>query len=217
MNRSLLLALALPLALAAPTAFAERAHPAHPSHPVRAAASPAPHLQAAMRSLWHGHVVHAREYALAVHAGNAGAATRANAAVVANAKQISNAVGGFYGDAGGNRMFELLGGHWGAIKHLTDAAHAGDVAGKNAATGDLTANAKDIAKFLSGANPNLPENAVFGLLATHGAHHGAQIDQIMKSDRKGEAATWTMMQKHMDTLADTLAGAIAKQFPQKAT
>lgn len=32
----------------------------------------------------------------------------------------------------------------------------------------ITANAHEIAKFLSGANPYLPENAVFGLLSAHG-------------------------------------------------
>ena len=212
MNRPLLLALVLPLALSAPPAFAGRDQPAHPMHAAPQPAKPAPRLQTALRSLWHDHVVHAREYAYAVHAGKTKAAAKADAAVVSNAKQIANTVGGFYGDAGGRRMLELLGGHWGAIKHLTDAAHAGDIGGRNAATGDLTANAKDIATFLSGANPNLPQNAVFGLLAAH----GAQIDQIMKGDRKGEAATWMMMQKHMDTIADTLAGAIAKQFPAKA-
>ena len=34
---------------------------------------------------------------------------------------------------------------------------------------DLTANADAIAKFLSSANPNLPESAVKGLLMTHAA------------------------------------------------
>src|SRR6478672_10151631 len=62
----------------------------------------APKLHAAMRQLWHGHIVHAREYAMAVHAGNAAGAKKAADAVVANAHQISDAVGGFYGKAGGD-------------------------------------------------------------------------------------------------------------------
>jgi hypothetical protein len=206
------LILALPLAFATPMALAQHAHPP----PASAAAVPAPKLHAALRRLWHGHVVHAREYAMAVHSGNATAARKADAAVVANAKQIADAVGAFYGDAAGTRMLELLAGHWGAVSHVTDASRTGDAAARTQAIADLTANAKAIAAFLAGANPNLPEDAVFGLLAAHDGHHVAQIDQIMKGDHKGEAATWAAMQKHMDTIADALAGAIAKQFPSKA-
>jgi hypothetical protein len=207
------LILALPLAFADPIALAQHTHPAA----ARAAAVPAPKLQSALRGLWHAHVVHAREYAMAVHSGNANAARKADAAVVGNAKQIAGAVGGFYGDAAGARMLELLAGHWGAVRHITDASRAGDAAGRTQAIADLTTNAKAIAAFLAGANPNLPEDAVFGLLAAHGGHHVAQIDQIMKGDHTGEAATWAAMQKHMDAIADALAGAIAKQFPKKAS
>ena len=212
MSRIALL-LALPLAFATPPLLAQHAHPA----PATAAAAPAPKLQAALRGLWHGHVAHARDYAMAVHAGNANAARAADAAVVANAKQIANAVAGFYGDAAGKRMLELLAGHWSAVKHVTDATRAGDAAGRTQAIADLTTNATAIAAFLSGANPYLPQDAVFGLLAAHGGHHVAQIDQLMAGDTKAEATTWAAMQQHMDTIADALAGAIAKQFPKKAS
>ncbi len=177
----------------------------------------APKLQAALRDLWHGHIVHARDYALAVHANKAADAKQAADAVVANAKQISGAVAGFYGKAGGDRMMELLGGHWGAVKALTDARAKGDSAAADKATSDLNANAGEIAKFLSGANPNLPEDTVRGLMLAHGAHHSQLIEQIMAGDTSGEATTWTAMQQHMDMIADALAGAIAKQFPEKAS
>jgi hypothetical protein len=189
--------------------------------PVEPAAAPvaevaAPNLQAALRDLWHGHIVHARDYAIAVHAGNKADASKAADAVVANAHQISDAVAGFYGKAGGDRMMELLGGHWGAVKALTDTRAAKDDAGATKAMSDLTANAGEIAKFLAGANPNLPEDTVRGLLLAHGAHHSSQIDLVLKDDAAGEATEWTAMQAHMDMIADALAGAIAKQFPEKA-
>ncbi|WP_159016958.1 hypothetical protein [Cognatiluteimonas profundi] len=181
-----------------------------------AASVPAPKLQAALRDLWHGHIVHAREYALAMHAKDAAGARKAADAVVANARQISGVVAGFYGKAGGDRMLELLGGHWGAVKALTDARAKNDSAAADKAMADLAANAGEIARFLAGANPNLPEDTVRGLLLAHGAHHAQQIQQIMAGDTVGEAATWTAMQAHMDAIADALAGAIAKQFPRRA-
>ena len=185
--------------------------------PTPATAASAPKLHAALRSLWHGHIVHARDYAMAVHALDDARAKNAADAVVANAHQISDAVAGFYGKAGGDRMMELLGGHWGAVKALTDAqAHHDAAAGQKAMT-DLVANAGEIAKFLAGANPNLPEDTVRGLLLAHGAHHQQQISQIMAGDMTAEGNTWTAMQQHMDAIADALAGAIAKQFPAKAS
>ena len=181
-----------------------------------AAAAPAPALQAAMRDLWHGHIVHARDYAMAVHAADTSRAEAAAAAVVANARQIADAVGGFYGAAAGEQMMDLLAGHWGAVKALTDARAAGDGDAADTALDALSANAGAIAEFLSGANPNLPEDTVRGMMLAHGAHHSQQITQVMAGDRAGEAETWRAMQAHMDAIADALAGAIAAQFPDKA-
>ncbi len=181
-----------------------------------AAAPAAPKLHAALRGLWQGHVMRTRAYAFAVKAHDAVAADNAAKGVVANATDIANAVGGFYGDAAGKQMLQLLAGHWGGVKALTDAGVKHDAAARQHAMDELTKNADAIAAFLSGANPYLPKDALLGLLAAHAGHHAAQIDAIMTGDTAGEAATWKAMQAHMDTIADALADAIAKQFPAKA-
>src|SRR5690606_4917347 len=118
----------------------------------------APQLQAAMRDLWHGHIVHTRDYALAVHAGDATADDAAADAVVENARQLADAVTVFYVVAGGDQIMTMVAGHWGAVKAMTDARADDDQAGVTAAMNDLTANAGAIAVFLAGANPNLPED-----------------------------------------------------------
>ncbi|MEO5622251.1 MAG: hypothetical protein ABJB02_07370 [Dokdonella sp.] len=208
------LALGLSLAAAVPIAAAQETHAAM-AQP--AATATAPKLHAAMRSLWQGHIEHTRAYAVAVKAGNAAAATKAADATVANAKQIADAVGGFYGADAGKGMLDLLAGHWGGVKAMTDAEHAGDKAAHAKAMQDLTSNADAIAKFLSGANPNLTYAGVNGLMVMHIGDHEAQISQIMSGDAAAEKTTWTHMQAHMNTLADALSDAIAKQFPAKAT
>jgi hypothetical protein len=212
---SLICALALAVSAAAMALPARADAPA--MAPPAAAAPAAPKLHAAMRGLWQGHIQHTRAYAVAVKAGNAGAAKKAADDVVANAKDIANAVAGFYGADAGKQMLQLLAGHWGGVKAMTDAGKSGDTAAHQKAMDDLTANAAAIAKFLSGANPNLPDDAVRGLLMTHVGHHAQQIDEIMKGDAQAEAATFKAMQTHMNTLADALSGGIAKQFPAKAT
>ncbi|HJU26813.1 MAG TPA: hypothetical protein VJ722_09070, partial [Rhodanobacteraceae bacterium] len=55
------LALGLVLAASAPATLAQESGAA----PVAATSATAPKLHAAMRSLWHGHIVHARAYAMA--------------------------------------------------------------------------------------------------------------------------------------------------------
>lgn len=215
MTRPVLLALALcpALALAAPPSPPA----AHAAASAAQAAVPAPKLQAALRGLWHDHVVQTRAYAMAVQDHNSTHAEQAAEGVVANAKRLADAVGSYYGAAAGKQMLTLLAGHWDAVKAMTDAQARGDNRARDAAMTRLTANAGEIAKFLSTANPYLPENAVMGLLTAHGAHHAAQIQQVMAGDMRAEAVTWKAMQAHMDTLADALAGAIARQFPAKAS
>jgi hypothetical protein len=206
----------------AATGFTSAAAMAH-DMTAMAAATPdatsvaAPKLDAALRALWLGHVTHTRKYAVAVHAHDTAKAKTAEDAVVANAKQIADAVGGFYGQAAGEQTLKLLAAHWGGVKALTDATAANDNAGEQKAMANLNANVTDIAKFFSSANPYLPESAVQGLFAAHVAHHASQIQQIMKGDIKDEQTTWAAMQAHMNTIADALAGGIAKQFPAKAS
>ena len=81
---------------------------------------------------------------------------------------------------------------------------------------ELGTNAKAIADFLAGANPNLPQPTLLSLLAAHGAHHLAQIQEVQAGDLTGEAKTWEAMRAHMLVIADALAAGIAKQFPDKA-
>lgn len=191
---------------------------AGPAASASAEATAAPQLHQAMRSLWHGHIVATRDYALAVHAGDSAGQAKAADAVVANAKQIANAVAGFYGQAAGDGLLKLLAGHWGGVKALTDTTKAGDKAGEQKAMADLAGNATALAKFLAGANPkNWTEGALQGALMMHVNDHKTQLELMMSNapqDRQQQA--WTEMQHHMDMIADVLADGIAKQFPDKA-
>lgn len=208
------LALGLTFAATAPTALAA---PVQAAASAAATAPAAPQLKATMRSLWHGHIVTTREYAQAVHAGNKAAEKKAADAVVANAKQIANAVAGFYGKPAGDGLLKLLAGHWGGVKALTDTTKAGDTAGEQKAMDDLASNATAIAKFLAGANPNWSESTLQGALMMHVNDHKTQLDEMMsKAPAAEQAKSWTEMQAHMNMIADTLTEGIAKQFPNKA-
>lgn len=171
--------------------------------------------QAAERDLWVGHIFWVREVARSLVEKNQAAADFAEKQVVANARQLAGAIEPFYGKAASDQLFKLLAGHYTAIKAHATATIAGDAAGQKKAIADLTSNANEIAKFLSGANPNLPEATLKSLLAAHGAHHVQQNLQLAAHDMAGEARTWEAMKSHIYTLSDALIGGIAKQFPEK--
>lgn len=170
---------------------------------------------AAQRDLWVGHIFWVRNVATETLTGNAKAAAAAEKEVVANAKAIAASIEPFYGKAASEKLFGLLAGHYGAVKQYLEASVAGSKARQDAAFKSVTGNATEIARFLSGANPNLPFDTLNGLLLGHGGHHIQEIQQLKARQFAEEAQTWEAMKKHMYVIADALAGAIAKQFPAK--
>jgi hypothetical protein len=208
MNRN---RLSIAATLAAAFAIGAPAYAAH-EHAAPAASSKVGETKDALRDLWVGHVFWVRNVALETIAGNTAAAKAAEDQVVANAKQIAAAIEPFYGKAASDTLFGQLAGHYGAVKEYLSATGK---AAQDAAFKKLVANAEEIAKFLSGANPNLPIDTLRSLLLAHGGHHVEQIRQLREKDYAGEAKTWEAMKQHMYVIADALTGAIAKQFPQK--
>lgn len=171
--------------------------------------------KSALRDLWLGHVFWVRNVVISAISGDKSAEKTAETEVVANAKAIAASIEPFYGAAAKDKLFGLLAGHYGAVKAYLEASLAKDSAKQAAAVDKLGSNAAEIATLLSGANPNLPKDAVLGLLQAHGGHHIAQIQQLQAADFAGEAKTWSDMTRHMYIIADALGGAIAKQFPEK--
>jgi hypothetical protein len=186
----------------------------HSEHPAQHATT-ATETSAALRDLWMGHIFWVRNVALETFAGNSKAAAAAEQQVVANAQQIAASIEPFYGKAASDQLFGLLAKHYGAVKDYLTANVAGDKPKQDAAYNDLARNAADIARFLSGANPNLPYDTVNALLLAHGAHHVKQIQQLHAKEYAAEAETWAAMKKHMYAISDAIAVAIVKQFPAK--
>jgi hypothetical protein len=206
------------LTVAALTVFLAPAAPALAQHAAHAAATEpaggkAAATGAALRDLWVGHIFWTRNVVTNTLAGNKAAAAAAEKEVVANAKAIAGAIEPYYGKEASDKLFGLLAGHYGAIKEFLQAA--GSKEKEDAAIKKLTSNAGEIARFLSGANPNLPLDTLQGLLLAHGGHHLQQVRQLRGKQYADEAQTWEAMKNHMYVIADALTGAIAKQFPAK--
>ncbi len=171
--------------------------------------------KAMMRNLWAGHIFWIRNVVVDNATGNPDAREIAEKEVVANAKQIASTLSPFYGEPASEKLFALLADHYGAITEYADATAVGNTPQQDAALAHLASNADDIAVFLRGANPYLSKDSVRGLIAAHGSHHVAQINQLQEHDYSSEAQTWKVMRQHVDVIADTLTTALAKQFPAK--
>jgi hypothetical protein len=189
----------------------------HGTHSLAQTSAPAKvnETEAALRDLWVGHVFWVRNVVVSTFAGNRPAAEAAEQEVVANAKQIAAAIEPYYGKDASEKLFGLLAGHYGAVKQYLEATVADNKGKQDAAFKSLSANATEISRFLSGANPNLPFDALNGLLLAHGGHHVQQIQQVKSKQYAEEAQTWEAMKRHMYVIADALAEAIAKQFPKQ--
>ena len=168
-----------------------------------------------LRDLWVSHGFWVRTLVTETLAGNTAAAANAENQAVANAKQIAATIEPFYGKSASEKLFNLLGGHYGAIKQYLDAVVKDDKTKQDRAQKAMVTNGGEIAAFLSSANPNLPIETLRGMLLAHGGHHVQQIHQLQAKEYAQEAQTWEAMKAHMYAIADALTAALAKQFPEK--
>jgi hypothetical protein len=172
-------------------------------------------LRLAMRNLWEDHIFWVRNVVLTTKLGDTAAAKVEEEQVVKDAREIANAVIPYYGKDAGNKLFNLLAAHYGAVKDCMNAVYSGNKEAKNVAMDKMNKNADEIATFLSSANPNWPKAALLSALAAHAGYHMAEIDAINAKDFPSEAKTWGAMKAQVDGIADTLTEGLVKQFPQK--
>ncbi|MDH5195087.1 MAG: hypothetical protein OEW32_15475, partial [Nitrospira sp.] len=92
---------------------------------------------------------------------------------------------------------------------------AGNARQQDAAKANFTSNVDEIASFFSGINPHLSKEAVRTLFAAHVDQHVAQIHKFQDKDYAGEEESWPGMEHQIYVIADTLAAALVKQFPNK--
>ncbi len=132
-----------------------------------------------------------------------------------NSVELARSIGSVYGADAEKRFLELWRAHIGMFVAYTQGAAAKDQGKMAKARTDLDGYRKDFDAFLSGANPNLPKGAVAELLVPHVQHLTATIDAIAAGDLAAGFDMLKMAADQSQKIADPLAGAIVKQFPDK--
>jgi hypothetical protein len=163
----------------------------------------------------------------AEHVDLAAAATRAGfdgdpafeaaaGALDKNSNELADAIGSVYGDEARQRFYEIWNSHIGFFVDYTVAAKNGDRAGMDKAVQNLNGYVEAISVFLSEANPNLPKEAVAQLVGEHVTLLKTAVDEHGAGNYAAsyEAQRQAREQITRD-IANTLAGAIVKQNPDK--
>ncbi len=136
-------------------------------------------------------------------------------ALDANSVDLSRVVGSIYGDAAEKQFLSLWRRHIGLFVDYASASIVKDKAKQDKVANDLLGYSGEFGNFLNAANPNLPKDIATDLVKTHIQTLKDVIDAQAAKDPRQVYPAIRKAFAHMDMLANPLAGAIAKQFPEK--
>jgi LPXTG-motif cell wall-anchored protein len=179
------------------------------------AATSAADLRVTLNSLLTEHTALAASATGAALGGREAQFKAAAAALDANSVDLSKAIGSVYGSAAEQAFLPLWRKHIGFFVDYTQAVAAKDQAKADKAVADLTQYTQDFGAFLNSANPNLPKDAVAGLVKTHVLTLKDVVDAQAAGDQPKVYTALRTAFAHMPMIGDPLADAIVKQFPDK--
>jgi hypothetical protein len=133
-----------------------------------------------------------------------------------NQRDIGDAIKPYYGTAAGDTLTALLTIHIQQAVPVLTAAQNNDQAALNSALTNWNQNAKDIAKFLSDANP---ENWPYATIEHSMLHHIEQTTtysvDLLSNNYSQAIIHYDLAHNHMMETAELLAKGIALQFPDQ--
>jgi hypothetical protein len=171
-------------------------------------------VRLALRKLWSDHVIWTREYIVAAVAGTPDADAAAGR-LLRNQEDIGAAIVGFYGQAAGDKLTDLLKQHIMIAVDLVAAAKSGDQAAFAKHDARWTANVVEIAGFLAGANPNWPEKDLVDLLSLHLKLTKDEAVARIGGDWAADIKAFDDIFTEIMVVADALNDGLAAQFPDR--
>jgi hypothetical protein len=218
MNRYIAPIAAVTMGLTCSIALAQPSPAPHPAtagagmHEAKAEATV--EVKMAMRKLWEDHITYTRNYIISALAdlpdGDAVAKR-----LLKNQDDIGDAIKPYYGEEGGKKLAALLRDHIVIATEVVKAAKTGDKSQLADAQKKWMANGKDIAAFLSAANPNWSKNDLEEMLQKHLDLTTGEVVGRLTKDWAADIKAYDDGHVHMLKFADALTDGIAKQFPEK--
>jgi hypothetical protein len=171
-------------------------------------------LKLAMRKLWEEHIVYTRNYIISAIAELEDVDEVAER-LLRNQDDIGNAIKPYFGDEAGSALAALLRDHILIATEVVAAAKAGNSDSLAVRQEKWNANGRDIAAFLSGANPNWNRQDLEGMLQKHLDLTTAEVVGRLGKDWAADIRAYDEGHEHMLMFADALTEGIAKQFPDQ--
>ncbi|HEY8126117.1 MAG TPA: acetylglutamate kinase [Methylocystis sp.] len=170
-------------------------------------------LKMAMRKLWEDHITYTRNYIISALADLPDRDSVAKR-LLQNQDDIGNAIKPFYGEQAGQKLAALLRDHIVIATEVVDAAKSNNKQ-LDAAQKKWSANGKDIAAFLSSANPNWPKQTLENMLETHLVLTTGEVVGRLNKDWAADIKSYDEGHLHMLMFADALTDGITRQFAAK--
>lgn len=171
-------------------------------------------LKGGMRAVWADHVFWTRQYIIAAVAETPDAPA-AEARLVRNQKDIGEAFVPYYGSASGTKLTALLQEHIVLAAGVVAAAKSGSPEKLKAADELWHGNARELASFLSGANPYWEKTAMTKMLDEHLEATTQVALARLRKDWAGDVAAFDKVLEMSMMMADELTAGISRQFPAK--
>lgn len=171
-------------------------------------------LQLNMRKLWEDHITYTRNYIISSLA-DLGDTSDVAGRLLRNQDDIGDAIKPVYGDEAGKKLSALLRDHILIATEVVKAAKMGTKEELSNASKKWTANADDIAAFLSSANPNWSKSAMQDMLHKHLEFTTQEVVSRLNKNWAADIQAYDNGHAHMLMFADVLTNGIVKQFPDK--
>ena len=171
-------------------------------------------LHTAMRQLWVEHMEWTYATVAAFAAESAGLPATLDR-LLANQADIGAAVKPFYGDRAGAALTGLLEDHINGAVPILVAARDGDAKALTSAVADWYDNAKEIADFLSNANPAWSKHEMRRMMTGHIDQTLAYASAQLQGDYAASIDAYGTAEQHMLHMADMLSDGLIAQFPEK--
>jgi len=171
-------------------------------------------VRLALRQLWSDHVIWTRLYIMAAVSGTPDASAAADR-LLGNQDQIGNAIKPYYGNEAGSEVARLLKDHIMIAVDLVEDAKTSNNDKFAADDKRWDDNIRQIAKYLSGANPNWSEPDLYDLLNQHLLLTKGEVVARIKQDWAADVKAFDDIYAEAMVIADALYDGLAAQFPDK--
>jgi hypothetical protein len=194
-------------------AATEHAHAATDGTAVPVHTSKATRFHDDMRKLWEDHITWTR-LAIVSFAGGLPDFDQTAARLLRNQTDLGNAIKPYYGRKAGERLTALLKEHIAGAVELLKAAKAGDDTAFAAAKDGWYRNGRQIARFLSSANPRfLPFARADRLMRGHLDDTLDEAAHRLSGDFDADIRDYEHIHHHILRMADAISNGIIRQFP----